>query len=174
MSCPKSTDIPPPIVVIDPPSSVLRSSSGCSHRLLQVRCDAASLGVPCTNCVAFQIECRIPQPKRKKAQGTALPARDSDRYNRSPFKPPLTSLCHPSLPEPIMSLHTAPYRDADMAAASEETKTDRRFRRARQHSQAAPAPPPSITPMRAPLRRPTLKLSNKRRKSSTMLHLPVI
>jgi hypothetical protein len=34
----------------------------------QVRCDAASLGVPCTNCVAFAIECRIPTPKRKKNQ----------------------------------------------------------------------------------------------------------
>ncbi|KFA73635.1 hypothetical protein S40288_02610 [Stachybotrys chartarum IBT 40288] len=34
----------------------------------QVRCDAASLGVPCTNCVAFSIECRIPAPKRKKVQ----------------------------------------------------------------------------------------------------------
>lgn len=34
----------------------------------QVRCDAASLGVPCTNCVAFSIECRIPTPKRKKNQ----------------------------------------------------------------------------------------------------------
>lgn len=32
----------------------------------QVRCDAASLGVPCTNCVAFSIECKIPVPKRKK------------------------------------------------------------------------------------------------------------
>ncbi|KAK5673677.1 Transcriptional activator of fatty acid utilization, partial [Elasticomyces elasticus] len=31
-----------------------------------VRCDAASLGVPCTNCVAFSIECKIPTPKRKK------------------------------------------------------------------------------------------------------------
>jgi Fungal Zn(2)-Cys(6) binuclear cluster domain len=36
---------------------------------LQVRCDAASLGVPCTNCTAFGIECRIPTPKRKKTGG---------------------------------------------------------------------------------------------------------
>jgi len=35
----------------------------------QVRCDAASLGVPCTNCVAFSIECKIPGPKRKKTAG---------------------------------------------------------------------------------------------------------
>ncbi|KAL6717128.1 Transcriptional activator of fatty acid utilization [Lecanora helva] len=34
-----------------------------------VRCDAASLGVPCTNCVAFSIECKIPTPKRKKNSG---------------------------------------------------------------------------------------------------------
>lgn len=47
----------------------------------QVRCDAASLGVPCTNCVAFQIECRIPTPKRKKAQSNAgQTGKDSDRY----------------------------------------------------------------------------------------------
>lgn len=45
----------------------------------QVRCDAASLGVPCTNCVAFNIECRIPSPKRKKAQA-GIQSKDSDRY----------------------------------------------------------------------------------------------
>jgi Fungal Zn(2)-Cys(6) binuclear cluster domain len=37
----------------------------------QVRCDAASLGVPCTNCTAFGIDCRIPSPKRKKTQAKA-------------------------------------------------------------------------------------------------------
>ena len=36
------------------------------------------MGVPCTNCVAFSIECKIPTPKRKKtATGKA---KDSDRY----------------------------------------------------------------------------------------------
>jgi hypothetical protein len=44
----------------------------------KVRCDAASLGVPCTNCVAFQIECRIPTPKRKKTQTGGSTAKDSD------------------------------------------------------------------------------------------------
>lgn len=34
----------------------------------QIRCDAASLGVPCTNCTAFSIECRVPFPKRKEPQ----------------------------------------------------------------------------------------------------------
>ncbi|KAF4446479.1 cutinase transcription factor 1 alpha [Fusarium austroafricanum] len=50
-----------------------------------VRCDAASLGVPCTNCVAFQIECRIPNPKRKKTQGSGSQTnKDSDRYGNAP------------------------------------------------------------------------------------------
>lgn len=44
----------------------------------QVRCDAASLGVPCTNCVAFSIECKIPTPKRKKTAGK----KDNDRWER--------------------------------------------------------------------------------------------
>lgn len=54
---------------------VISANSG-AEELLQVRCDAASLGVPCTNCVAFSIECKIPAPKRKKTQGRT---KDSDR-----------------------------------------------------------------------------------------------
>ncbi|CAL8580869.1 Transcriptional activator of fatty acid utilization [Xanthoria parietina] len=53
-----------------------RACETCHAR--KVRCDAANLGVPCTNCVAFSIECRIPAPKRKKAQGKAKDS-DSDR-----------------------------------------------------------------------------------------------
>ncbi|KAL8401287.1 hypothetical protein RB596_008192 [Gaeumannomyces avenae] len=57
-----------------------RACETCHAR--KVRCDAASLGVPCTNCVAFQIECRIPSPKRKKAQPATAQSqtqsRDSD------------------------------------------------------------------------------------------------
>ncbi|KAL7275890.1 Transcriptional activator of fatty acid utilization [Rhizina undulata] len=41
-----------------------RACETCHAR--KVRCDAASLGIPCTNCVAFSIECKIPTPKRKK------------------------------------------------------------------------------------------------------------
>ncbi|ROT39459.1 cutinase transcription factor 1 alpha [Sodiomyces alkalinus F11] len=52
-----------------------RACETCHAR--KVRCDAASLGVPCTNCAAFQIECRIPIPKRKKAH-SSTGARDSD------------------------------------------------------------------------------------------------
>ncbi|OMP87232.1 Cutinase transcription factor 1 alpha, partial [Diplodia seriata] len=48
----------------------------------QVRCDAASLGVPCTNCTAFAIECRIPTPKRKKTANKK--ETDSDRGSATP------------------------------------------------------------------------------------------
>ncbi|KAH7178457.1 fungal-specific transcription factor domain-containing protein [Fusarium sp. MPI-SDFR-AT-0072] len=60
-----------------------RACETCHAR--KVRCDAASLGVPCTNCVAFQIECRIPNPKRKKTQGSGSQTnKDSDRYENAP------------------------------------------------------------------------------------------
>ncbi|KAF2164343.1 hypothetical protein M409DRAFT_67875 [Zasmidium cellare ATCC 36951] len=52
-----------------------RACETCHAR--KVRCDAASLGVPCTNCVAFSIECKIPTPKRKKTAGKK--DNDSDR-----------------------------------------------------------------------------------------------
>nr|POE54434.1 cutinase transcription factor 1 alpha [Quercus suber] len=51
-----------------------RACETCHAR--KVRCDAASLGVPCTNCVAFSIECKIPTPKRKK---TTSGKKESDR-----------------------------------------------------------------------------------------------
>ncbi|KAI1377547.1 fungal-specific transcription factor domain-containing protein [Hypoxylon crocopeplum] len=54
-----------------------RACETCHAR--KVRCDAASLGVPCTNCVAFQIECKIPQPKRKKPNTNTSRDSDSDR-----------------------------------------------------------------------------------------------
>ncbi|KAI1409371.1 fungal-specific transcription factor domain-containing protein [Hypoxylon sp. FL1857] len=67
-----------------------RACETCHAR--KVRCDAASLGVPCTNCVAFQIECKIPQPKRKKTQANAAKDSDSDRGDvvddPSPKPPP--------------------------------------------------------------------------------------
>ncbi|MCJ1484092.1 Transcriptional activator of fatty acid utilization [Schaereria dolodes] len=54
-----------------------------ASRACEVRCDAASLGVPCTNCVAFSIECKIPTPKRKKVQGKS---RDSDSEPGDPVQ----------------------------------------------------------------------------------------
>ncbi|KAJ5770817.1 uncharacterized protein N7511_002868 [Penicillium nucicola] len=56
-----------------------RACETCHAR--KVRCDAASLGVPCTNCVAFSIECKIPSPKRKKSQAKS---KDESRYGDSP------------------------------------------------------------------------------------------
>ncbi|KAL0257202.1 Transcriptional activator of fatty acid utilization [Diplodia seriata] len=41
-----------------------------------------SLGVPCTNCTAFAIECRIPTPKRKKTANKK--ETDSDRGSATP------------------------------------------------------------------------------------------
>ncbi|KAE8366773.1 fungal-specific transcription factor domain-containing protein [Aspergillus caelatus] len=53
-----------------------RACETCHAR--KVRCDAASLGVPCTNCVAFSIECKIPTPKRKKNQTKAKESSGSE------------------------------------------------------------------------------------------------
>ncbi|KAK2733107.1 Transcriptional activator of fatty acid utilization [Myotisia sp. PD_48] len=50
------------------PNSQISFRRQRASRACEVRCDAASLGVPCTNCVAFSIECKIPTPKRKKTQ----------------------------------------------------------------------------------------------------------
>lgn len=68
------SDLPP----VAPYLAVANHVRVCAR---QVRCDAASLGVPCTNCVAFSIECKIPTPKRKKNQ---TKAKDDSRYVDSP------------------------------------------------------------------------------------------
>ncbi|KAF5596022.1 cutinase transcription factor 1 alpha [Fusarium pseudoanthophilum] len=78
------------------------TNSNINHHIMQVRCDAASLGVPCTNCVAFQIECRIPNPKRKKTQGSGSQTNkdsDSDRgdANEDPLPRPVASSSTSSL-----------------------------------------------------------------------------
>ncbi|XEU99458.1 hypothetical protein FSHL1_004745 [Fusarium sambucinum] len=82
-----------------------RACETCHAR--KVRCDAASLGVPCTNCVAFQIECRIPNPKRKKTQGSGSQTNkdsDSDRGDGTedpspgPVAPPSTASLTPRAP----------------------------------------------------------------------------
>ncbi|KAF2433568.1 hypothetical protein EJ08DRAFT_658091 [Tothia fuscella] len=54
-----------------------------ASRACEVRCDAASLGVPCTNCTAFGIECRIPSPKRKKTNSKKDGDSDHDAQNGS-------------------------------------------------------------------------------------------
>ncbi|MCJ1386099.1 Transcriptional activator of fatty acid utilization [Xylographa soralifera] len=64
-----------------------RACETCHSR--KVRCDAASLGVPCTNCVAFSIECKIPAPKRKKTHGKTKDS-DSDRADSPRGQSPTT------------------------------------------------------------------------------------
>ncbi|KAL1841832.1 hypothetical protein VTJ49DRAFT_6509 [Mycothermus thermophilus] len=84
-----------------------RACETCHAR--KVRCDAASLGVPCTNCVAFQIECRIPTPKRKKAQNAlAQQVRDSDSERGEDDRSPLPhgATTFPSGTRPPAVYHT--------------------------------------------------------------------
>ncbi|KAG0156484.1 hypothetical protein PDIDSM_3663 [Penicillium digitatum] len=57
-----------------------RACETCHAR--KVRCDAASLGVPCTNCVAFSIDCKIPSPKRKKNNQNK--SKEETQYDGSP------------------------------------------------------------------------------------------
>ncbi|KAG8629726.1 hypothetical protein KVT40_001345 [Elsinoe batatas] len=63
-----------------------RACETCHAR--KVRCDAASLGVPCTNCVAFNIECKIPSPKRKKTNGKSKDS-DSEKGEVAPGQSPV-------------------------------------------------------------------------------------
>ncbi|KAK4243551.1 fungal-specific transcription factor domain-containing protein [Corynascus novoguineensis] len=99
-----------------------RACETCHAR--KVRCDAASLGVPCTNCVAFQIECRIPQPKRKKAQGTALAARDSDSErgdeDRSPLPPGTTTFPSGTRPPAVYHTHEGTPSTANIEAEQQK------------------------------------------------------
>ncbi|KAL4726811.1 Transcriptional activator of fatty acid utilization [Fusarium chlamydosporum] len=92
-----------------------RACETCHAR--KVRCDAASLGVPCTNCVAFQIECRIPNPKRKKTQGSGSQTNkdsDSDRGDGTedpsprPAAPPSTASLTPRAPSVYHSNNGTP------------------------------------------------------------------
>ncbi|KAI5795457.1 fungal-specific transcription factor domain-containing protein [Peziza echinospora] len=57
----------------------------------KVRCDAASLGVPCTNCQAFQIECKIPTPKRKKVAAAKTGEREETMHRRGSTQGPSPS-----------------------------------------------------------------------------------
>ncbi|KAH9868897.1 Cutinase transcription factor 1 alpha [Plenodomus biglobosus] len=67
-----------------------RACETCHAR--KVRCDAASLGIPCTNCTAFSIECRIPQPKRKKTQGPRTKTEGSERAESEERSPASASV----------------------------------------------------------------------------------
>ncbi|CAP71515.1 uncharacterized protein PODANS_6_1270, partial [Podospora anserina S mat+] len=76
----------------------LTSHSRQTCHARKVRCDAASLGVPCTNCVAFQIECRIPTPKRKKVASSIAQSKDSDSTFPSGTRPPAVYHTHEATP----------------------------------------------------------------------------
>ncbi|KAI7758574.1 hypothetical protein ACKAV7_003158 [Fusarium commune] len=105
------------------------TNSNINHHILQVRCDAASLGVPCTNCVAFQIECRIPNPKRKKTQGSGSQTNkdsDSDRGDATedpsprPVAPSSTSSLTPRAPSVYHSNNGTPPTNWTEAQARKE------------------------------------------------------
>ncbi|KAF5718089.1 cutinase transcription factor 1 alpha [Fusarium mundagurra] len=105
------------------------TNSNINHHILQVRCDAASLGVPCTNCVAFQIECRIPNPKRKKTQGSGSQTNkdsDSDRGDANedpsprPVAPSNTSSLTPRAPSVYHSNNGTPPTNWTEAQARKE------------------------------------------------------
>lgn len=105
-----------------------RACETCHAR--KVRCDAASLGVPCTNCVAFQIECRIPSPKRKKAQSAGAGAQnskdsDSDRGDVPEEKQanPAQKPSQPYVSRPTTASHTVegtPHASMTEAQARQE------------------------------------------------------
>jgi len=84
-----------------------RACETCHAR--KVRCDAASLGVPCTNCVAFSIECRIPVPKRKRA-GTSR-AKDEESETGDSQQPPTPT--DPRLTRPPQPRPTAGFNSPD-------------------------------------------------------------
>ncbi|KAJ4202392.1 Transcriptional activator of fatty acid utilization [Fusarium solani] len=81
-------------------SARLRASRACETcHGRKVRCDATRLGVPCTNCAAFNIECRIPTPKPKKAKGVSNQPKNANGNRSScaknlPSRPVARSLFH--------------------------------------------------------------------------------
>ncbi|KAK4640597.1 Transcriptional activator of fatty acid utilization [Podospora pseudopauciseta] len=100
-----------------------------ASRACEVRCDAASLGVPCTNCVAFQIECRIPTPKRKKVASSIAQSKDSDSErgevdDRSSSLPPGSST-FPSGTRPPAVYHT--HEATPLTAPTEEQQKKEEF-----------------------------------------------
>ncbi|KAK1780137.1 fungal-specific transcription factor domain-containing protein [Copromyces sp. CBS 386.78] len=106
-----------------------RACETCHAR--KVRCDAASLGVPCTNCVAFSIECRIPTPKRKKTAAqstTTAPSKDSDSERgdteeRSPHQAG-THNTFPAGTRPAAAYHTQEGTPATSANVEEQAKKE--------------------------------------------------
>ncbi|KAI9795029.1 MAG: Transcriptional activator of fatty acid utilization [Peltula sp. TS41687] len=83
------------------------STQNCHLR--KVRCDVSSSGVPCHNCVAFSVECKIPPPKRKRTQQAK--AKDSDsEHGDAPEEPQSASPITTSPGQPLGQRYdTAPF-----------------------------------------------------------------
>ncbi|KAJ5675418.1 hypothetical protein N7462_008315 [Penicillium macrosclerotiorum] len=90
-----------------------RACETCHAR--KVRCDAASLGVPCTNCVAFSIECKIPTPKRKK---NSSKGKDDGQYADSP----------PHTASSLVDAAVAHFRPSNTEDSGELTSSEKRTR----------------------------------------------
>lgn len=85
--------------------------------------------MPCTNCVAFQIECRIPTPKRKKVASSIAQSKDSDSErgevdDRSSSLPPGSST-FPSGTRPPAVYHT--HEATPLTAPTEEQQKKEEF-----------------------------------------------
>lgn len=55
------------MVSLDLPSAKGTRENDASRFMLtcnQIRCDASTRGLPCTNCIAFSVECKIHEPRR--------------------------------------------------------------------------------------------------------------
>ncbi|KAH8815566.1 fungal-specific transcription factor domain-containing protein [Xylogone sp. PMI_703] len=65
------------------PRSFRRGRGG---RACFIRCDAATHGLPCTNCAAFSIQCHIPPKKKKRSKGSTADQTGTQEDNGSPEK----------------------------------------------------------------------------------------
>ncbi|KIW19477.1 hypothetical protein PV08_00049 [Exophiala spinifera] len=105
---PGTTKAPPNQTPGHPSFRRQRASRACETcHARKVRCDAASLGVPCTNCVAFSIECRIPVPKRKRAGTSRAKDDESETADTQPPPTPTDSrLTRPAQPRPTAGFNS--------------------------------------------------------------------
>ncbi|KAI9678240.1 MAG: Transcriptional activator of fatty acid utilization [Caeruleum heppii] len=88
-----------------------------------------SLGVPCTNCVAFSIECKIPTPKRKKSRRASKDS-DSERADSTQEKSPIVEAppaFDPRNPTAFNSQDGTPNAHLSEAQAAEEVTTSNTY-----------------------------------------------
>ncbi|KXJ93781.1 fungal-specific transcription factor domain-domain-containing protein [Microdochium bolleyi] len=95
----------------------------------KVRCDVSTLGLPCTNCAAFRIDCRIAQRNVMFSSATNAgldsasrradairPAEGTDTAHLQTAKEPPTGLYHMSEQGPMPSLTVEQAQDESIAA----------------------------------------------------------